>query len=92
MYKLLKRWDVNEETGRECLGVFKKIRKARQAMHKDVREVEEMNCYQSPDYDGEESRRVSRNRHFYIISYVDGEHIEWEIVRGTDFTNQMYDF
>lgn len=97
MYRLLKRWDVGDgDTGWETLGVFRKIRKARQAMHKDVKDVEAANCYQSPDYggldDGEESRRISKNRHVYIISHSECEHIEWEITRGTGFSNQIGDF
>ncbi len=89
-YKLLKRWSVEDEdgldTGWETLGCFRKIRKARKAMHKDVKEVEAINCYQSPDYggmnDGQESRKLGKNGHVYIISHAEMELIEWEIVKG----------
>ncbi len=102
-YKLLRRWYVSDcfgedvDEGWEVVGVFSRIRKARQAMHKDVREVEIANCYQDDGYGGlddvQQSIRLGRDRHVYDMADMNGSHVEWEIVGiGKGFTKMIGDY
>ena len=64
MYKLLKRWYISDgenpaETGWKHIGTFHRIRHARRAMHRDVRETEAANEYRSPHYGGKENTQKS---------------------------------
>lgn len=98
-YKVLKRWYLSDgespaEMGWKILGRFSCIRKAREAMHHDVRAVEAANEYRSPYYGGEDdtqkSRRLSRDNHLYDMADSNGSHVEWEIVRGGLFTRPLF--
>ena len=101
MYRLLKRWYISDcesdgDSGWEVVGTYRTIRKARQAMHKDVREVEFANCYQHPDYGGlddtQKSTRISRNEHIYDMADSCGSLVHWEIVRGhKGFGKQLWE-
>ena len=99
MYKLLKRWYLSDgenpaEIGWETLGTFRKIRKARRAMHKNVREVEIANEYRSPFYGGQDDTQrsvsLTKDRHYYDMADSNGSHVEWEIVGpGKGFTHPI---
>lgn len=101
MYRVLKRWYISDgnqpaDMGWECLGVFRKIRKARQAMHRDIKDVEKYNCYRDPAYGGkndtQRSLRHSRDRHVYDMADCNNSHIEWEVSRIPAFSHALYDY
>jgi hypothetical protein len=99
MYKLLKRWYLSDgekpaEIGWETLGTFRKIRKARRAMHADVHEVVIANEHRLPfngtDSDTQQSVSLSRDHHLYDMADSNGSHVEWEIVGlGKGFTHPI---
>lgn len=101
MYKLLKRWYLSDgespaEMSWKCLGSFRKIRKARRAMHRDVTNIESANEYRSRFYGGindtQRSVRLSKDRHVYDIADSNGSHVEWEITRSGNFTNMPFEW
>lgn len=90
-YTILKRWyvsdgDDNEEIGWKVVGRANKLRKAKEIMHKDVREVEIINEYQSPYYGGiddcQQSIRTSKVSHTYDMADSCGSEVNWLIVKG----------
>lgn len=99
MYKLLKRWYISDgenpaETGWEVVGTYRKLRKARRAMHADVHDVETANEYRSPFFGGEDDTQrsvsITREHHLYDMADSNGSHVEWEIVGiGRGFTHPI---